>query len=466
MFKKILSIILIMSIALCMVSWTAKAEESISVYITVTDITDHEEPFNVLVKRQPLTVSEFDISLYGDTLTDIQTIGDITYIHALIQLHINLYGADSVGDYFMLTNKGETKYFMGRSVANVMYKNGEDIYTLPQNVIIKDGDEIQVCLYDEGHSQAIATFSKAKINNIAVNEDVSMSLHQHYGHPRDNDPIPDAEIVDDKGRYIINNNDIIKTDDDGKFSVSFDKPGEYIVSAMPEVNYYMTDTGGGSRIEYVPQEVTKLVEVTYEDKSKKVGESVTKLSKESAAAFTSDPNAQVIIFEWADYETSLTPDDEEWISETDGEGDGGVMIKDIYHTYTVTEEHTITELVPVEIFTTDELTPMITYTTPFMIIEVTGKPIISSISVEDSELYFNVKNADLNRFADVHAAAYDWVYDDEGNKTHYQFKEYKKAETLNSSGVFGFNEIHDVYKLMIWENGTMSPLCTAAIAEK
>lgn len=459
--KKLLSIILSILIIFSIIPGVVIADGDISVYVTVTDISDYEEPFNVLVKRQEITVSDFDITDYGDTLQGIQTVEGTSYLHALIQLHINLYGEAEVKNKLMLTADGETKYFMGKSVANVMYKNGKDIFDLPQNVPITDGDEIQVCLYDEGRSQAVATFDEAKILKVGIGEELTFKLQQHYGHPRDRDPIPDAEIVFSDGRYVTDyeNGGIIKTDCNGEFTVSFDEPGEYIISSMPEINYYMTDTGG-FRTEYIPQEKVELVTVTREGWAPLTKSGLEQIRKE----FPEAEDNPVVVFQWGD----LNPEDEGVLYNKSAlaEDYGGYMLHEEL-TGTFTEEKVTVELVPVEVYVPDELLPMISYTTPLLVIEVTDKPVISNVWLEDSTLGFTCKNADYgyNSGCDLYAVGYTEEYDEDGVFICDRMGEMHKAVTLNSKGYFDFSKVYDKYKLMVWENGTMCPASDVFVYE-
>lgn len=455
----ILSILMIFSITPVMVS----AGDGISVYITVTDISDYEDPFNVLVKRQEISVSDFDITAYGDTLQGIQTIDGVSYLHALIQLHINLYGEADVKNKLMLTDEGETKYFMGKSVANVMYKNGKDIFNLPQNVSISDGDEIQVCLYDEGHSQAVATFDEAKIINVAVGEELNFKLQQHYGHPRERDPIEGAEIIFSDGRYVTDyeNGGIITTDCNGEFSVYFDEPGKYVISAMPEINYYMTDTGG-YKIEYVPQEKVETVTVTREGWAYLTKEGVEQTKEWVSDSVSITDDAYISVFQWGD----LNPEEDGVLYDTSAlaEDYGGIIChEDLSGTFT--GKKVTVELVPVEVYIPDELLPMISYTTPLLVIEVTDKPVISDVWLEGTTLGFNCKNADYgyNSGCDLYVVGYTEEYDENGVFVCDRMGEMHKAVTLNSKGYFDFTKVYDKYKLMVWENGTMCPTSDAYV---
>lgn len=416
--KKLIALFTAVTLIFALCPFVTAYEESATIHITVTDITDYTNPINILVERREMTVTDFNLADYGDTMTGILAIEGVTYLHALVQLHRELYGDEAVEDNLLLTSDGVTKIFMGRSVANVMYKNGKDIFALPQLVNIKDGDEIQICLYDEGHSQSIATFSESLIDKIAVGESVSLKLEQHYGFPRDRDPICGAEITDEKGIYITDaNGDIITSDEDGEFDVSFDEAGTYTISAMPQINYYITDTGGGSKIEWVP--VTK-IEYVEEEIYFEWTDAV-----EDFKAHTGCEN--VLIFDWDNLEN----------------------INGSYET--VIFEKEVTTLEPVEVFTADELTPMITYTTPLITINVTSDLMIYEAVLSGTSLNIRFKNSAYNSGQDLWVAGYD------GDR----MSEVKQLSLTNDFVSVPFDSLHESYKVMVWGKNSMEPVCDA-----
>lgn len=433
--KKLLAILMSVIIIFFVCNFMVSAEDEIEVYITVSDITDYTQPFNVLVERQKMKVGYFNLAEYGDTMNGIECIEGITYLHALTQLHRDLYGDTAVKDNLLLTSDGVTKIFMGRSVANVMYKNGKDIFSLPQLVNIKDGDEIQVCLYDEGHSQAIATFREARIDNIAIGEDVSLKLEQHYGFPRDRDPISGAEITDETGQYITDSNgDIILTDDNGEFTLNYSAAGEYTISAMPIINYYMSDNGGGIKIEWVPQTVLKEVEcITYikDADTDPEGKALYDL------VFEDDRNGAIVLFDWNGKHTepfmTIAP---------------GLETRE----KAVTGYEEVTELVKVETVIPDELEPMVTYTTPLVTLNVTDDLIFDDVSLNGYNIKIVVKNEEYNQDIDLWVAGY--TIQEDGSEL---FKEAKRLDNVNSDNTVSFSGLYERYKIMCWFDGTMTP---------
>ena len=415
--KKIISILTVIALVLSLNIAVFAESETVTVNITVTDITDYTNPINILVPRQQLTVSNFNLAEYGDTMNGIVAIEGITYLHALVQLHKVLYGNEAVKDNILLTSDGVTKIFMGRSVANVMYKNGKDIFALPQLVNIKDGDEIQVCLYDEGHSQAIATFNESLIDNIAVGETVRLQLQQHYEFPRDRDAITGAEITDANGIYITDSNgDIITTDENGKFNISFDDAGTYTISAMPQINYYITDTGGGTKIEWIP--VTK-IETIEEQIFVEWTDAINDLKE-----YTQCEN--VLIFDWDNIEN------------ING------------HYETIITEKEVTTLEPVEVTIADILTPMITYTTPLVTVNVTDELLIYNAKLSGTSLNINMKNTAHNG-GELWAAGYD------GDR----MAECKNVSITKDFVSIPFDALHEEYKIMAWQKNTMRSICEA-----
>ena len=162
--KKLIA--MLMSLVMIFMSYPimVSADDEIEVYITVSDITDYTQPFNILVERHKMKVSYFNLADFGDTMNGIQCIEGITYLHALTQLHRNLYGEEGVKDNLLLTTDGVTKIFMGRSVANVMYKNGKDIFSLPQLVNISDGDEIQEIFFPEKMDNPVLLYKEKELD--------------------------------------------------------------------------------------------------------------------------------------------------------------------------------------------------------------------------------------------------------------------------------------------------------------
>lgn len=435
--KKFLCVILFAVMLFAVIPTTYAEETAVNVFITVTDITDVDQPINTLVARRELAVEYSDLAEeYGGTFAEIESVEGITYMHALVSLHKELYGAEGVTENLMLTSNGETHLFMGKSIDSIMYKNGEDIFSLPQNVPLHEGDEVNICLYNAGHPQKVATFGDAVIKGISPGEAIELSLYEHYESPLSRNPIEGAEITDENGIYILDEDgNIVTTDTEGTFSVSFENTGEYQVSIMPQIDYFYDKNGGTTITEYIPQEVVKKVSkghwFTYPDFSE--SEWVEELVEAYNNDYPDKPIAEsVLAFEWVDNEDEMT--------------------------YPFYDEITTTELVKVETFIPGEPTQQIAYTPPYCIVEVTKRLIVDNVYVGKGDIYDNVylslKNAEYNS-GQIICAAYN------GNT----FIEMQKKE-ISDNAVFCFGKGATRYKVMLWDSiESMKPLTAAKTVE-
>lgn len=441
--------------------------QSIKVNITVSDITDYTNPLNVLVPRTELEVSEFDISKYGDTLKNVKVTEGITYMHALVQLHRNLYGED-LSDKLLLDENGVTRYIMGRQAANVMYRNGDDIFALPQDVPIQDGDEIQICLYNESYSQGIATFSSANID-AAVGEATNISLYEHFDSPRSRQPLQDCQIVNQNGLYYTDaDGNVITSNADGSFDMTFSEPGTYIISAMPEVNYYMEPSKGETKTIY--EKKTTVTPVQKEIKTV-VGKKPTEMTVEEAKKWMSlfgdnppDFMAKVdfmCLFQWDDHVQegvdtsgiSVT-----WAVNKETKEPYNITGYDaIYETTYEIEYKTETSIVEKEVPASDELLPAISYTLPFAIVNVT-----TDFKADEPSVWFSTGSVDtitsnLHNSAYLHddAVAILAAFNDSGTLLGLESKKIKGLDKVTFTRGSGAAS----YKLMYWDSlGSMLPI--------
>ncbi len=464
--KKTLLALLVVLSMLCNFNIVVAIEDNteyVNVHITVSDITDYTNPLDVVVPRTQLRVSAFDLSKYGTTLENLNTVSGITYLHALVQLHINLYGEDKVGDNLLLDDTGVTRYFMGRSVANVMYKNGNEIYDLPQDINIEEGDEIQVCLYNRSYSQGIATFSTATVD-ADVDMPVNLKLYEHFESPRDRQPLDGAEIIDSSGLYILDDSgNIVETSKDGSFTVKFSDPGTYYIAAMPEINYYMEPSDGGTTT--VWETVTSVIteQVTKYKLTGKKAVTSNKEIQDSIYNGTISPNF-AIVYTWEDYDENLIPDDKDvgtyYLTKN---SDGTVslegydpVVQESYETQYITK----TELVEKEVPSEDKLLPAVTYTIPFCVVNVTAdfsadEP--SSFFLQDSDydafdiVLHNSQKLDPNSCVAV--AAYT-------NNKLINIDVREKEEVIGKTALhFSFGKGADTYKVFFWDGiDSMKPI--------
>jgi len=231
---------------------------SVTVRVTVSDITDVNKPFNILEDRRELTITEFSLSSESEAVINPQLLENyepedehaITYLHALIALHKAIYGNDLVSGNvkFYINEDGDTVKFFGKIVASILYKNGNDILGHPLDTTLSNGDELYICLYNFGYIQAVATFDESYVS-VDYGDPVELQLLEYLEDPEDSFPIPYAYITDKDGVYLLNEyGEPLRTDKDGKFTVRFIEGGDHFISVMPDIQYFM-DTSG--EVEYI-----------------------------------------------------------------------------------------------------------------------------------------------------------------------------------------------------------------------
>lgn len=452
--------------------------QSVSVRITVSDITNSDDPFDVPIFRKELMVTNFDVTQFGDTLQNVQTTEGITYLHALLQLHRELYGDDAVSNMFMLDNTGKNRIFMGRSVSSVLYKNNNYLYTTPQNIPLNDGDELYICLYNSNAQQSIAAFDKTKIV-ASTGEKVSVTLTSRSEGEGFTEPLANSEITNETGEYILDEDDnIIMTDSNGVATMSFDTEGTKVISMMPQLNYYMSTSGTTTTVQWVPQATTEVVKTG--SQAKLVNESkespaelnnqgwfysgygCTKGIQEIVEYFASQPNSvdekgneimeTGVVACWeCDNSASYVnpPGDGETTIETHFGFECPLKeyVKDIY------EEAVTTTLVPVYTVVQGSAHPSVTYTTPWCIIEVTDSLLIQGVSAgDDNQITIKLKNMDKVTGVLI-VAAYDEIKDADGVGTgNYAYSTARFNYKLLESQTVGFEEAHDKYKVFIWND--------------
>ena len=401
-------IIILVCFIMCLIqsyAFCAYDDTSVEVFVTVTDISDSENPLNVIFERQPLTVSNSDISKYGEGFCDIPLLDSgVTYLHAILKLHEDLYGTENVEKNFYMDSSYITHIFMGRPVTSIMYKNGKDIFAHPQYIRLKNGDEINICLYNEGHSQLIASFDEAYVY-AAPGDEILLNIYEHNSFPQITNPIYDAHITDENGVYITDSDDnIISSDINGNFSVSFESRGEHKITIMPQLNYYLSEEGGITKVWY-EEELVKIPDEYFGDKS-------------------------VFVFDWNGTGVSDVEDYKD----------------NLYHEQTVRKE----EFIP----GVGEL--MCQYTVPWVIVNVTDEVFFVDVTEVSNMVKFRVKNSQ-NHSGDIYCAGYKY---DNGIERMVCLK----SEELSEYHIFSFNNKLDVdyFKIFAWDED-MIPLCEAYI---
>lgn len=427
--------------------------QSVTVYVTVNDITDVDVPLNTLVERIPLTVSNCDLSQYGEGLTGIPIIDSgVTYLHVLAGLHEYLYGRDAVCEKFKLDKDGVTRIFMGRSVGSIMYKNGNYIFGLPQYIQVYNGDEVNICLYDEGYNQAIASFSEAYVN-ARSGETLDLSLYMHHWYPEIYEAISGAYIVNESGELITDENgNLIITNADGEFSVTFPDEGTYKITIMPTLGYYMSQSGGTTVTWWTEEEVIKEVERTkliYYRNYLKYSDLKDGTAEKNAAAALKNENVSIALLttleDWGERDFENKFDSIE-VVEGAPTDEAMQLLKITTDTEKYTETIKVTELVKHEEYISGTASQRIDYTTPWVIVNVTDNVAVKYAYTDtDNSVNVSLFNADKCKGRAI-MAAYD---DDEDNG---EIPTEIKSCSYGNNMSFKFAERHDKYRLYLWDS--------------
>ena len=403
--RKIIPLIFIAVCIFQTISFAQYNDTEAEVFVTVTDISDSENPLNILVERQAIKVKNFDISKYGDEFSGIPILDSgVTYLHAILQLHENLYGEENVKENFWMDSQFVTHIFMGKSVTSIMYKNGKDIFAYPQYINIHDGDEINICLYNEGHSQMIASFNEVYMY-AAPGDVVTLNLFEHNVYPQISNPIYGAQITDENGVYITDGEDnIISSDVQGNFSVAFEDTGEHKITIAPQLNYYLSSDGGTNIVWYEKG----LVAVPTEE-------------WENKTVFALDWNSKESV-DFEEYKDSI---------------------------YTE-------EIIKKEEFIAGQAELMCQYTVPWVIVNVTNDLFFVDVTQVSNMVKFRIRNSG-NYTGTVYCAGYK-------SEENCERMVCMKSSDISEYQIFTFDNTLDVdyFKILAWD-GNMIPLCEAYI---
>lgn len=416
--KKFISLILDIMLVffLCAVPVYAATPQSVSVYITVTDITDADNPFNVLADRIHLAVPYTDLSqessyvfnpdgllMTGSLVED----NKITYLHAIYALHKLVYGNDLVTHLYMDGN-GDITLFFDKIVGTILYQNNDGIFDKPQCIELADGDEINICLYNYGHTQQVAIFDELSVT-AQRNEDVTLHLKQYFEAPEEPMPIAGAQLTDSNGIYLLDEyGNIATTNSNGEATFRFSEGGTYRVSIMPEIGYFLDSGDEEEKETSKPEEATKsrFVEVAakYETRTVTYDNSINgwyNLLDDTAENYLDDAELQAVLLSYYN-ELGEEPDasksvyicswDDEEETEEPLTRNAKMIVRSTYED----------RIVRFPVITYDEPQPMVTYTVPFANInidttfELTADSTLA-INKQDgySTIYINYRNSDL-----------------------------------------------------------------------
>lgn len=235
--------------------------ETIKVYMTVTDITDVDDPYHIVADRLEVEVPYFELSEQSEYLfnPDGLLVPDslagehkFTALHALVALHKMVYGQeDDLISKLYLDSNGDITLFFGKIAGTLLYQNNYGVFQKPQCAEIGYLDELNICLYNYGHNQQVAIF-KELYTVVQRNENVTIHLEEYKEDPEDPVPLGNVNLTDAEGVYLTDTlGRIATTDDEGAATFSFSTGGVKRISIEPEIGYYLdTGTDEEKEIEY------------------------------------------------------------------------------------------------------------------------------------------------------------------------------------------------------------------------
>jgi hypothetical protein len=247
-------------------------EQDMPANVTVTFQTDDT---GFVLAKQELEV-EADISeRYG--YRDEYEGTRVTALDAMVAAHITLFTDEDLDDWLVVSNNGFVTRVLGENTASMIYLiNGamsgdgnyvddsflggtaQTGYSVSQALLSTDDDLLFYLLRDDYmYGDNIVWFASTDGEavdriEVGVDEDLSLTLAGYmnwYGNSdaewqaRYTYPIEDAAIVsvtlDNAAGFTVGTfgNPLAMTDEDGEVTLSFDKPGTYVLSARDDSGY-------------------------------------------------------------------------------------------------------------------------------------------------------------------------------------------------------------------------------------
>ncbi len=215
---------MILGIIPTQIAFAEDAAEPVTVYITVNDkgIIATDRNGNIMADK---------VVVAKDTDED----GKVTYLEAAKAAH-KAYMSEN--DFFAAVGDGYTSVtkLWGISTYNCLFMNNSDLVNDMSQYIISDGDSLVFSINKDGYYYA-DWYSHFDISEkkVAVQESVELTLKGRLGMaylPEDMDFVPLSGISVGEwknGKFLPFENK--KTDEDGKVTISFDKPGVYYITA-------------------------------------------------------------------------------------------------------------------------------------------------------------------------------------------------------------------------------------------
>lgn len=222
--KRLLSLLLALTMALSLVTTGAWAAGQDSIRVTVTIANQGA----IAVGKNDTLMAQVPV-----TVTDRNDDGKFTYDEAMTAAHEAYYekgeaGFETNASGFATTLWGETKGVGG------FYQNNVAIPVGPGAQAVKDGDDLTAFVYTDadGYSDKYSYFDQSTVS-VKTGETLTLNL-QGQGYDSNwnvvNAPAANAALVtvDNEGAFHELN---VATDDKGDATLSFDKAGTYVVSA-------------------------------------------------------------------------------------------------------------------------------------------------------------------------------------------------------------------------------------------
>ena len=222
--KRLLSLLLALTMALSLVTTGAWAADQDSIRVTVTIANKSAIAVgkgNTLMAQVPVTV------------TDLNKDGEFTYGEAMTAAHKAYYEKGEAGfatnaSGFATTLWGETEGVGG------FYQNNVAIPVGPGAQAVQNGDDLTAFVYadTDGYSDKYSYFDQNTVS-VKTGETITLNL-QGQGYDSNwnvvNAPVASAALVtvDNEGAFHELN---VTTDDKGDATLTFDKAGTYVVSA-------------------------------------------------------------------------------------------------------------------------------------------------------------------------------------------------------------------------------------------
>ena len=253
--------------------------------------------------------------------------------------------------------------------------------------------------------------------------------------------------MDENGIYLTDTDgNIITTDEDGNFSLTFPKAGLYKVTIMPTLGYYMASSGGTWLVWWEEETVP----ADYD--------SATAMGKAIDALLADSSILNIDVVDWSAFQSIDELSTIEGYTHTETNTPNQykptirqITVNDTTQTVSTTYKTPAhTELVEHRQFISGEAKQKVDYTTPWTIVNVTDKFMITGVTKNSKQIYITTLNSSAYT-GSLMCAGYD-----EDENGELLFKELRFA----NNNMFNFTADHDCYKVFAWESG-MSPACAA-----